>query len=152
MTKAEIILGRILNLKNSLGFKGIKMLDLDIFERIVLRLDSFKDECSVCNQFLDHLDNYFLSLEEKKDSISKEDLKRHKDIKTELIIHLTKQHKLIQKGQNLAIYMSLGMGVGAVLGLTVLENPAIGIPLGMAIGIGVGTLLDHSAKRIGKVI
>jgi hypothetical protein len=103
-------------------------------------------------EFLEHTDKYFDSLSNKNGAVSKNDLKRHRDIKTELIVHLMKQHKLVQKGQYMAMFMSVGMAIGAALGLTVLNNQAIGLPAGLVMGIAVGNAVDHDAKRKGRVI
>ena len=152
MTKAEVIFERMNDITKLIGHQASKRLDFDTFARVITRLDSFKDECNICDEFLIHLDNYFAGLQEKQGIVTKEDLSRHRGIKTELVVHLMKHHKLIQKGHNMGLCISVGMGVGALLGLTILKNPAIGIPLGMALGFGLGNLLDHQARRKGKVI
>jgi hypothetical protein len=152
VTKAEVIFERMNEITKLIGPQASKRLDFDTFERIIIRLDSYKDECNICDEFLTHLDNYFAGLQEKKGIMTKEGLSRHREVRTELVVHLMKHHKLIQKGHNMGLYISVGMGVGALLGLTILKNPAIGIPLGMALGFGLGNLLDHDARRKGKVI
>lgn len=152
MSTAEKILHYLNELRVIVGPQSAKRLDLDAFERIVMRLDSFKENCNTCMEFLEHIDKYFESLMSKKGVMSKEDLKRHRDIRTELVVHLMKQHKLVQKGQYMALFMSIGMAIGAVLGLTVLSNQAIGLPAGLVMGIAMGNAVDHDARRKGRVI
>lgn len=152
MSTTENILQKINDLRTLISPQASKRLDLDTFERIVLRLDSYKESCNTCMEFLEHTDKYFDSLSNKNGAVSKNDLKRHRDIKTELIVHLMKQHKLVQKGQYMAMFMSVGMAIGAALGLTVLNNQAIGLPAGLVMGIAVGNAVDHDAKRKGRVI
>lgn len=152
MSTAEKILQNINELRTLIGPQSSKKLDLDTFRRIVIRLDSYKESCNTCMEFLEHTDKYFENLISKNGIMSKEDLKRHRDIRTELVVHLMKQHKLVQKGQYMALFMSIGMAIGAVLGLTVLNNQAIGLPAGLVMGIAMGNAVDHDAKRKGRVI
>lgn len=152
MSTADKILHNLNELRAMVGPQAAKRLDLDTFRRIVIRLDSYKENCSTCMEFLEHTDKYFESLMNKSGALSKEDLKRHRDVRTELVVHLMKQHKLVQKGQYMATFMSIGMAIGAVLGLTVLNNQAIGLPVGLAMGIAMGNAVDHDARRKGRVI
>lgn len=152
MSTAEKILQKISELRALIGPQSSKRLDLDTFERIVIRLDSFKENCNTCTEFLEHTDKYFESLISKNGVVSKEDFKRHRDIRTELVVHLIKQHRLVQKGQHMAGFISIGMAIGAVLGLTVLNNQAIGLPAGIVIGLAMGYAADNNARRKGRVI
>lgn len=152
MNNSEAIIEKINELRKSLGPKASKRMDLDTFERIVYRMDSYKDGCSTCQEFLEHTEKYFNNVTAKKVAMTKEDLKRHRDVRTELVVHLMKQHKLVQKGQYMAMFMSIGIAIGAALGLTVLKNPSLGIPIGLVMGIALGNAVDHDARRKGRVI
>jgi hypothetical protein len=65
------------------------------------------------------------------------------------ISHLQKKHKLVTDGTNLSMYISLGLSVGVVFGLLLLDNLALGISFGFSIGIAIGIGLDESAKKKG---
>ncbi|MDX9916640.1 MAG: hypothetical protein RBT15_01335 [Gudongella sp.] len=152
MNKADSVILRIRNLASRMTTRDIKRLDLYTFERITVRLDSFSSYCEICNEFLNHLDEYFMSLESKEGMLDKKDLKNHINIRTELTAHLIREHKLVQKGQYMNMFLSIGMIVGAIIGLMVFSNVGVGVPIGLVIGVAVGSLLDADAGKKGRVI
>jgi hypothetical protein len=48
--------------------------------------------------------------------------------------------------------MTMGMSLGVVLGLLVLDNIALWLPLGFGIGITVGAAIDADAEKKGMVL
>src|SRR5690606_1667397 len=72
----------------------------------------------------------------------------------EIKSYLQKQHKLIPEGFYMSVYMPLGTSLGLVFGLALFDfdNIALGLPIGLCLGIAVGTSLDADAKKKGKSI
>ncbi|WP_234028562.1 hypothetical protein [Lentibacillus sp. Marseille-P4043] len=68
--------------------------------------------------------------------------------------NLQKKHKLVEEGYYLGIFMSLGLSLGVVFGLTVLDIGLLGLPIGvgMCIGLAIGSGMDADAKKRGKTI
>lgn len=70
---------------------------------------------------------------------------------------LAKSQKLVTKGYYRNLYMSIGMSAfGIPLGLifsSIIDNYGfigVGLPIGMTIGIALGTQLDQKAKNEGR--
>lgn len=148
----EKLLKDIEELKANVDSKTAKMLDLDLFHRIIKRLGSFSVECEECSQSLNELENYIMQLKAKQGQFENNDFRQNKIKLNTIVVHLQKNHKLVTEGQYVGIYMSLGMSIGLVFGLTVFDNIALGLPLGMCIGIAIGSGMDADAKKKGMTI
>ncbi|PWU69080.1 glycine zipper family protein [Gracilibacillus dipsosauri] len=48
--------------------------------------------------------------------------------------------------------MPLGTSLGVVFGLLLFDNLALGIPIGVGLGLAIGSLLDEDAKKKGLTI
>ncbi len=129
----------------------LKKLDLDKCERVADKLGSFSD-CEVCQNQLYDLKNYLNQLETNVDGINEHVCKKHKQLIDHNVSHLQNKHKLVTDGHYLAIYMSIGMSLGVVFGLTVFDNIGLGLPIGFGIGIAIGSGLDADAKKKGRTI
>ncbi|MDG4950751.1 hypothetical protein NLM59_07425 [Weeksellaceae bacterium KMM 9724] len=99
---------------------------------------------------------------EKLNAVSDSDKDLAKEIKStqsHIIKLLEKEHKLVTKNHYRNLWLALGMAAfGIPLGVAfgaVLDNMAllaIGLPIGMLIGIAVGTRLDKKALAEGRQI
>ncbi len=149
---SEKLLKDIGEFKTNLDSQTLKKLDLDLFERIIKRLESFSSECLECSQMLGSLDEHFNRLKSRKGQLYKMDF-RDNGIKLNTIIsHLQTKHKLVSEGQNLGIYLPLGLCIGLVFGMTIFDNIALGMPIGMCLGIAIGSSMDADAKKKGMTI
>lgn len=91
-----------------------------------------------------------------EDVTEKELLKGIERTKSSLFSKVAKELKIVPKYYYRNLWMALGMSsfgipLGVVFGIT-LDNMALlalGLPLGMAVGIGYGTYLDNKAKEEG---
>jgi arginyl-tRNA synthetase len=138
--------------KTSIYGQTAKKLNLELFERIIKRLDSFSPECEECSKTLKELEGYISKLKVKQDRFDKNDFKENNTKINNIISHLEKQHKLVREGTYLGAYMCFGISIGLVFGLNVFHNLALGMPIGMCLGMALGTSLDADAKKKGKTI
>ncbi|BAV07087.1 hypothetical protein SAMN05421788_102282 [Filimonas lacunae] len=65
--------------------------------------------------------------------------------------YIRKKYKLVPAGFNLAIWMSMGIGLGLPIGAA-LKNIALGIPIGIGLGLFIGSMLDNKAKKEDRVV
>lgn len=144
------ILGKIAKLYDEVDDKQAKALELDLLKRMTIRLQSF--DCTECANYSSKLGDYVNYLDENKNSLDRQELKKHREIIEEIKTHLQNEHGLVQEGYYLSIYMPLGMCMGLVFGLTIINNLAIGLSSGLAIGVAIGSAIDADYKKKGKTI
>ena len=86
---------------------------------------------------------------------NQEGLKKHTKAVNDLVEHLKKVHKLVDKGHYMGLGIGIGMVIGAVLGSVVgaaVDSPGVGTAIGVGLGLAVGAYLDKKAKEEGRVI
>lgn len=150
----QAIIEKIKNIKDKISPRDLKIYNFDLTERIILRLDSFA-ECSKCR---DLEDEFASILEEiKNDSQARINKKYLLHVKMALD-HLQKEHKLVAPGYYTNLYMVYGISIGLPFGIIfwqLLGQMAligIGLPIGIAMGLSIGSKLDNEAKGKGLVI
>jgi hypothetical protein len=139
-------------LKEGLGEKQVKQLNLKLLERAIIRMGSYSKDCKECEKFLTVLKDHIKNLKKKNGQFGKEDMKEHRRQLDLMISHLQKDHKLVTEGYYVSMYMMMGSGVGLVLGLITFNNPGLGLPIGLCLGLAIGAALDASAKKKGQTI
>ena len=139
--------------QDSLGKKESKKYKLDLLLRVARRIDDFSPECGNCQLFQQEISKLVqdLGFMLQTPNPNKEGRKRYSKAINNIVRHLQKEHHLVSDGQNIGLWMAVGVGIGTALGV-VLENPGVGTALGVGIGLGVGSYMDKKAKREGKVI
>ena len=139
------------SLTAKLGKADAKDYHLGRFLKIARRVDEFAPTCPKCRLLQPEIDRLLRDLSTGAPEILKEQKRSFLGGMEAILSHLQKIHGLISEGQNLGLWMAIGIAVGVGLG-SVLSNPAIGIPIGFVMGLAVGTALDSKAKKEGKVI
>ncbi|MFD1413649.1 hypothetical protein [Oceanobacillus jeddahense] len=139
------------DLRNSLGEKVSKKLDLDNCHQLIQRLGTLSSECETCYQSFNDLESHLVQLLDKPGQLTKNDFKHHHQKINNISTHLMKKHKLVTKDYYLSIYMSCGLSIGLVFGL-LFDNLALGLPIGLGIGVTVGAILDADVKKKGRTI
>ncbi|MGI6366235.1 MAG: hypothetical protein ACOX2G_11015 [Bacillota bacterium] len=118
--------------------------------RVIERLGAFS-QCPECKQYMSELNEALVEIisQGKLERIAAKQLnaKIHAVIK-----HLERAHQLLPEGTYMVTFMSLGLSLGIVFGLLVLDNVGLGIPFGLGLGIAIGAALDADAKKKGKVL
>lgn len=148
----DLLIQELEKVKNNLTPHDAKKLDVDLIERMIIRLNSFSPDCEACRQLFLEMERELERLNAKQGLMEKVDLKQHDQMKNKIISHLQKEHKLVTKGLYLSIYMSLGMSIGLVFGMLIFDNLALGLPIGMVLGMAIGSGLDADAKKKGLTI
>lgn len=144
------VITRIENAENTLTESEAKRYRTDFLKRLVQRVESFSSDCGECK----NLQSTLSELSEKlanHSNLSDDEKKTYQRTVSDVTWHLQRQHRLFVEGQNMVIYMPIGVGFGVALGL-VLGNIAIGIPIGAGLGMTLGIILDTKARKNGKVI
>ncbi len=139
--------------QGSLSKKESKKHKLDLLLRVARRVDDFSPECGNCQLFRQEITKLVqdLGFMLQTPNPGKEERKRYSRAINNIVRHLQKEHHLVSDGQNMGIWMAVGVGLGAALGAA-LENPVIGTALGVVIGLAMGSYMHKKAKREGKVI
>ena len=147
------IVKEISSYQDRLSNKESKKYKLDLLLRIARRVDDFSPECGNCQLFQQEITKLVqdLGFMLQTPNPGEEERKRYSKAINNIVRHLQKEHHLVSDGQNMGIWMAIGVGVGTALGVA-LENPGIGTALGVGIGLAVGSYMDKKAKREGKVI
>lgn len=136
---------------------NIKYFDPGLQKRIAARLASF--ECKECDAHLESLCSYVETL--LNSQFDHKDIRQYKKKVVAILLHLQKRHGLVQKDYYIGVFMSMGMSVGAGLGLVfgilndgnmVLLGLPIGAGLGLSFGVAIGAAKDAEAKKKGLVI
>jgi len=139
----------------TLGQKDSKKYKLDQLLRIAKRVDDFSDICEECRGHQQEISKLVQDLSLMVQIPDDEGLRKHVKAITELVEHLKKVHKLVDKGHYTGMGIGIGMAIGAGLGTALgaaLDNPGIGTGIGAGLGILIGAILDKKARDEGKVI
>src|SRR5690242_10983714 len=111
------LLKEVVVLKEKLNTKQKKELKLDLLERLINIVFLYSEECEVCKHFLGKIENMIKILGnilDKEDNIGFKEY--HLSLKT-ILSHLQKKHKLVTEGYYMSLYMSIGIAIGASLGI-----------------------------------
>lgn len=129
-----------------------RQLDLKKQRRAIDRLVSFSDECPACELYLHNLKHLLMQFADPAGTQNRKALRAYNRRVNEITAHMLKQHHLIPEGYFLSIYMTFGISIGVLLGLTVFDNLALGLPLGTCVGVAIGAGLDADAKKKQRTI
>ena len=136
--------------KQKFSPREYKVYKFDLLIRISKRLNDYFPDCIDCQNMKREMEIIICSLDNLIRS-SREEQKNYFNAVDNIVKHLKEKHKLISEGQNLALWLPLGIAIGLPLGIP-MGNIALGIPIGLAIGTAIGVSLDAKAKREGRVI
>jgi hypothetical protein len=137
--------------RDSLSKKEQKRYQLDLLARVARRVTAFNEECGECQLYQQEIGAY---VNELGNMVHLEDNVRRKRYAKRLkqtVRHLQSQHKLVPKGHYVGIWISIGTGIGVVIGAG-MSSVGAGIPIGIGIGVAIGTMLDNKAKKEDRVI
>ncbi|GAA0292339.1 putative membrane protein YccC [Gracilibacillus halotolerans] len=143
---------RLKELKKSVDKKTAAKLELDTWDSIINKINSFAPECEECSRHIRELDDYLAGLLSKIDGPEMVDYKQHKGKTDSLRTHLSKQHEIKTNGYYLSIFMCIGMAVGLLFGMAAFDNAALGLAFGVGIGVAVGAGLDEDARKKGRAL
>lgn len=146
------LLSKIEEKKLSLDLKKLKYYKLDLLSRIINRLDSYKEECPTCTDYLGNLETYIDGLQSNTDK--KENNEYHLYLNS-IVSHLQHKHRLVSDSYYISVFLPLGLVFGSVLSIMNLfgnNSSSIGIAIGLCIGVAIGASKDAEAKKQGKVI
>ena len=139
----------------TLGQKGAKKYRIDLLLRVARRVDDFSGICEECRNYQQEINGLVQELSMLVQMPSKESLKKYNKDINNLVEHLKKVHKLVDKGHytgmGVGIGMAIGGGIGAAIGAAA-DNPGIGTGIGVALGVVIGMYLDRKAREEGRVI
>ncbi len=85
------LLSDLLELKNGIDETKNKKLDLELLERIIIRLHSF--ECEECKKYLKIIYDKISTLKQKHNAIDEKDIKEYNEVKNNIISHLQEENK-----------------------------------------------------------
>jgi hypothetical protein len=138
------------SLKAQLG-RDAQDYHLDRFLKMARRVDEFAPDCPRCRLYQPEIDQMLRDLAADAPQIPREQKRKFLGGMDDILNHLKKTHGLISEGQNVGLWLGIGTVAGLTLGV-VIDNPAIGIPIGVVLGLGVGYFLDSRAKKAGRVV
>ena len=139
----------------TLGQKGAKKYKLDLLLRVARRVDEFSNICAECQTHKQEMTNLLHELSMLVQMPEKEGMKNYTKALNNIVEHLKKVHKLVDKGQYMGMGIGIGLAVGAGLGAalgSIFDNSGGGTAIGIVLGVAIGTYLDRKAKQEGRVI
>ncbi|MBN2853044.1 MAG: hypothetical protein JXQ23_09960 [Clostridia bacterium] len=134
---------KLIDIIEDLPEKEIRKSKLDLLQRIIERTDEFQENCDICRNNHEVLENIVRKVHYNDQSYLN-DLKKLKG-------HMLGVHKLVDEGHYMAIFLSVGIAIGAGLGVAS-DNMPIMISAGLCLGSAVGVSLDVKAKKDKKVL
>jgi len=149
------ILEQLGTIEKNISEKRIKKINLPLTKRVIKRLDEFSEACNACQGRL----NDFSIIIEK--IIQGNDQRIDKELETlinDTTTHLEKVHNLVPENHYTNTYMAYGVAFGLVFGggFSQLINQnafiASGLPIGIGLGLAIGSKLDEDAKKEGLQI
>ena len=136
--------------RDTFSKKEAKRYKLDLLLRLARRVEDFSTYCGECHTFQQDITRLTEELGNVS-LMSKDEQKSYSRTTNNIVKHLQKQHKLVNKGY----YLGVGIGIGTAIGVGIgaaLGNPGIGPAIGIGIGLAIGSYLDRKAKEEGRVI
>ena len=127
-------------------------LELDVWDSIIKKINSFSPKCDACSEYIIELEGYLSELMNRMRDSVEIDFKQHKAKTDDLRSHLSSKHEIKTNGYYMSIFMSIGMGIGMLFGTTIFDNIGLGLAFGVGIGIAIGAGLDEDAKKKGKML
>jgi hypothetical protein len=127
----------------------VKEYQLDLLVRLAKRCDHLARGCASCQDYEKQIDNFLPHL--VNIPMPKLWSKEYLRMVGCLITHLKKAHHLASDGQNLSIWLGIGLIAGGVTGLAT-GNPSLGATIGLVSGGTIGLLLDYRLKLEGRII
>jgi hypothetical protein len=141
---------RIDVLRQNLLPRDVKEYQLDKLERIAMRVDRFAASDAECLKFKNEIDNMLAMLPGAP--LSNAQNKTYVCMVGQMVGHLKKAHGLINEGENLGLWLIIGLVAGGVVGLALGSGTAIPTATGIAAGFAIGLYLDLKARRQGKTL
>jgi hypothetical protein len=126
-----------------------KEYQLDLLVRLAKRCDQFGPGCPACRDYKNQIDKTMPFLENVP--LPKARSKEYLLMTGCLIAHLKKAHHLASNGQNLSLWLGMGLIAGGIIGLAV-GNPSFYATMGLLAGVAIGLLLDYRLKLAGRII
>lgn len=151
--KSENIIKTIKEIYSIEGQNNTRRYNLDLLERIILRLESLSS-CKECEYFIYEFESV---LDDLKVNFQKFPDSRYKSLMKKVLLHLEKNHKLIIPGHYANYYMTVGIALGLPFGallsfLGQSQHMGIGLPIGIGLGLLIGSGFDKKAKNAGLTI
>jgi len=144
--------------KDKFSKRDYKKYKLDLLLRMAKIVASFSADCFECQNFQGKITKLAEDLGNLVQA-SKEERKSYFKMINSILKHLQERHKLITEGENLGIWIGIGVAIGGGMGIVFgigSDNIGMGIPIGAGIGIAIGSAIgsymDAKAKKEGKVI
>ncbi|WP_409229041.1 hypothetical protein [Gudongella sp. SC589] len=141
----------IAQLSSSLKEKEKVVLELELFEKMIIRLNSLSGKCQECKSLLDEAKPHFKELMDNHGETDKAMRKRHDKLMERMLKHLRKVHGLYRVGHFMSIYLPLGIAIGVTLGLInskILYYTVAGGAFGYLIGLLVENYIMKKRSRI----
>jgi hypothetical protein len=132
----------ISQLTSSLKEKDKVVLDLELFEKMIIRLEFLSARCQSCKGLLEEAQPHFRELVADSGKMDRAMRKRHENLRERMLKHLRKGHGLYRVGHFMGIYVPLGIAAGVTLGL--MNNKFIYYSVaGAAVGYLIGLLVEN---------
>ena len=141
----------ISKLTGSLKEKDKVVLDLELFEKMIIRLDYLSGKCVDCKGLLEEAQPHFKELVANGGKPDRAMRKNHEKLRERMLKHLRKGHGLYRVGHFMGIYVPLGIAVGVTLGLMnskFLYYTVAGAAVGYLIGLLVENYIMKKRSRI----
>lgn len=138
-------------ISQSMSEKNRVLLDLQLFERMVQRIDSAAGKCRECKSLLEEADQHFKELSENEGKLDRAMKRKHEKLRENMLKHIAKVHKLYRPGHFMSIYLPLGIAIGVTAGLingTLLPFSVAGAAIGYLIGIVKENSIIKQKRRI----
>ncbi|MFH1652344.1 MAG: hypothetical protein ABID87_09645 [Chloroflexota bacterium] len=136
--------------RDTLDKKTAGRLKLDLLLRVAGRVDQFSGTCGQCQLYRQEVERLVGEMGNLAQLPGREALHQYRKALDVIVKHLTREHKLVRKGQNMALWIGIGVALGSGLSAA-LDNPGLS-GMGIALGLAIGAYLDKKAEKEGRVL
>jgi len=145
------IVKKIDELKNTLSKREYRRFRLDLLSCVADRVDQFSSECTQCMSFRQDVPTLVADAGNLAQTGDRQGRKSYHRDMNRIIGHLQRQHKLVNEGYYVGLWMAIGTAIGVAIGAG-FEEVGSGIPIGVGIGVAIGIALDAKAKKEGRIL
>lgn len=133
-------------------FPGNKkaFIDGDLLKRLINMVPTFVKSESELKAFQNRIEGILEDMPENS-SFKLREIQPYRNRINALKMYLKGKYQLVTKGYYVSVFLPIGIALGMPFGL-LLDNIALGQTFGLPIGLIIGALLDVKAKKEGRII
>ena len=125
-------------------------LDGDLLKRLINKVPALVKSESELEAFQNRIEGILEDMPENS-GFKLREIQPYRNRINSLKMYLKGKYQLVTKGYYVSIFLPIGIALGMPFGV-LLDNIALGQAFGLPVGLMIGALLDARAKKEGRII